>query len=258
MRRKIFCLVVAIAGTLALHAGAQEISNLEAGRPVTIEDATPVDWEAFSASLDWAAAQREDGVNYSGPGLSLLYGAARNFELGAQTRWVTNPHLNARRGISSGDLDVHGLWGLLPETGNLPAIGLRADIFLPTGVASHGTNLSATALVTRSFEHFRVHGNFGILYVGDTRTGERRNRLFAVVGMDAAPLGPWDTDTLLVADVFVRQSVREGDTAVTGAEIGVRQRIGMQTLLYAGFDHEFDGPSGRVRYRGIVGMTHAF
>ncbi len=256
MNRIAVALVLAAAASSA--ALGQEISDLPAGRPVTIEDATPLAWQAFSFSADWASAQRNDGVNYSGPAFSLLYGVARGVEAGVETRLLTHPHLNAERGIGSGDLDVHALGALLSESTSRPALAVRADVFLPTGVASHGTNLSGEVLATRSFDAFRLHANAGFLYVGDTRPEERRERLFAVFGGDVAPLGPWNTDTLLVGDLFVRQSVGRRGHTTAGAEIGVRQRMGMQTLIYAGLLKEFSGEGDRVRYRGLIGLTHAF
>jgi hypothetical protein len=225
---------------------------------VTVEDSVPIARGAFSASADYAYARRLDDVEYAGPLFALVYGAYQNLELGAESRLLTNPRLNAKRGIGSGDLDVHALGALSAETAGRPSLGVRADVILPTGFASHGTNWSAELLATKSFEAARLHGNLGNLYVGDTRPGERRNRLFAAVGVDFAPRGAWDTDTLGVADVVVRQSVQaEGKTSV-GLELGVRRRVGMQTIFYAGLLTETAGEPDRIRYRGVLGLSHAF
>lgn len=237
---------------------AQAISNLEAGRPVTVEDALPIARGAFSGSLDYAYARRLDGVEYAGPALSLVYGAYQNVEVGGETRLLTNPRLNARRGIGSGDLDLHALATISAEAGNRPAIGFRADAYLPTGFASHGTDLAGEILLTRSLDRFRLHGNFGDLYGGSPRTGARRNRLFGVVGVDFLPLGPWNTDTFGVADVVLRQSVESHGRASAGLELGIKQRLGMQTIFYAGLTTEVIGEPDRIRYRGLLGFTHAF
>lgn len=256
MKRALLAMAAAaLAGGIAR---GQSISNLEAGRPVTVEDSVPIARGAFSASADYAYARRLDDVEYAGPLFALVYGAYQNLELGAESRLLTNPRLNARRGIGSGDLDLHALGAVSTETATRPSIGLRADVILPTGVASHGTNWSAEVLATKSFEGARLHGNFGNLYVGDTRPGARRNRLFAAVGVDFTPFGAWDTDTVGLADVVVRQSLETGGKISLGLELGLRRRVGMQTIFYAGMATETAGDPDRIRYRGLLGLSHAF
>ena len=88
----------------ASPASAQFLSNLERERPVAVEDAAPVPYRGLSAALDWTYNWRSGGGNDEGPAWTLVYGAARNLELGASQRYVTRPGTNALRGISSGDL----------------------------------------------------------------------------------------------------------------------------------------------------------
>ena len=252
----LLALLAVLAG--ARFSGAQEISNLEAGRPITVEDPAPTSPGTYSGSFDYAYAVRLDHVDYAGPAVALLYGFAPNFEIGGETRLLTNPRLNARRGIGSGDLDVHLLAALASESGGRPGIGLRFDAVLATGFASHGTNFVPELLVSRTFGGFRLHGNFGSMYIGSTRTGERRNRLYAVVGFDSAPGGPWNTDALGMMDVYVRQSVETGGKPTVGVELGVKRRIGMQTIFYAGLLSEVAGERTRIRYRGLLGVGHTF
>ncbi len=249
--------LAAVAG-LALPAAAQEISNLEAARPVAMEDATPLDRGTWSASADYAYARRLDNVDYAGPALSLEAGVLRGVEIGGETRLLTNPTMNAARGIGSGDLDLHALAALHTETAGGPALAVRADGILATGFASHGTNVSAELIATRSFESFRLHATGGVLYVGSTRPEERRNRVYGVFGFDARPSGPWRTDTLAMADVVVRQSVLTGGKVSVGLELGLRHRIGLQTMFYAGLGSEVAGDPDRIRYRGLLGLTHTF
>jgi len=250
-------LAAAVAG-LAFPAAAQEISNLEAARPVAMEDAAPLERGTYSASADYAYARRLDNVDYAGPAFSLAAGALNGFEIGAETRLLTNPTMNAARGIGSGDLDVHALAALRAESADGPALALRGDAILATGFASHGTNVSAELIATRSFASFRLHGTAGALYVGSTRPEERRNRLYALVGFDARPFGPWRTDTIAMADVIVRQSVTTGGKVSVGLELGLRHRTGLQTMFYAGMGSEVAGDRDRIRYRGLLGFTHTF
>ena len=108
-----------VAGLLLLAATslpAQFLSNLEPERPIEVEDAAPIPFRAISAGVDWTYNLRRGGLNDQGPGWSLLYGAMRSLEIGAAQRYVTRPGRNALRGIASGDLEIHALYGLLGET----------------------------------------------------------------------------------------------------------------------------------------------
>jgi hypothetical protein len=252
------CALALVAVLGAASAGAQEISNLESGRPVTMEDATPLAPGSLSFSADYAYARRLDNVDYAGPAFSLAGGVVAGLELGAETRLLTNPRLNASRGIGSGDLDIHLLGAVRTESGGAPALAVRVDTFLPTGFASHGTNLSGEVIATRSFDSFRLHAALGNLYVGSTRPSQRRNEVYGILGFDVPAFGPWRTDTVAMADVVVRQSVLTGGNVSVGVELGLRHRIGMHTLFYAGMSSEVAGEPDRVRYRGVLGLTHFF
>ena len=253
MKRAIALLVFAAA-----PAAAQQISNLESGRPVTMEDAVPLDAGTYSFSADYAYARRLDNVDYAGPAFALVGGVLPGLEIGAETRLLTNPRRNARRGIGSGDLDVHALATVRAESAAAPAIAVRADAYLATGFATHGTNVSAEALATRSFDSFRVHAAFGDLYYGSPREDQRRNQVYGYLGFDTPAFGPWKTDTLAMADIVVRQSVLSGGKVSVGVELGIRHRVGMETYFEAGLMSEVAGERDRVRYRGLLGVTHTF
>src|SRR5262245_7291649 len=118
-------LLLAVLGAASPAARGQQLSDLERERPVTIEDARPISFGAFSGSADWTYNIRTDARDDWGPGSSLLYGAARSLELGASVRYVTSPGSNARRGISSGDIHLHALYGVAAETASFPALAFR-------------------------------------------------------------------------------------------------------------------------------------
>ena len=204
------------------------MSDLETERPISIEDARPITYRAFSGSADWTYNLRQAHLNDQGPGLSLLYGAARGLEVGGSLRYVTRPGRNALRGISSGDIVLHALYGITTETGGLPALALRVGLEFPTGLDSKGTDLQLGAAATRSFEAFRLHANFKWIRLGAFAPNERHDNFEAVAGIDLVP-GRL-TDTLVLADVVVATNpVREGATIVT-VELGTRRRLRGQTL----------------------------
>ncbi len=236
---------IALVMSAGKRAHAQQLSDLEPDRPISIEDARPVSFRAFSGAVDWSFNERRDHSNDYGPGFSLLYGAARGLEVGAALRYVTRPERNAGRGISSGDLFVHALYGLHSETAGLPALAVRADLQFPTGLDSKGTDLHLALLATRSFDSFRLHGNFRFTRLGDTGPTERAERWEGVAGIDVLASRRGLTDSLLLADIVVRTNPVIDGRAVLGAEVGTRRRIGPQTVLFAGAGSEFSG--GRDR-----------
>ena len=239
-----------------LHA--QFLSNLEPERPITVEDATPIPYRAISAGVDWTYNVRRGGLNDQGPGWSLLYGATRSLEVGAAQRYVTRPGRNALRGISSGDLEIHALYAVLDETAQRPAIAARVGLAFPTGLDSRGTDLQLGALVTRSFDSLRLHGNFRWTRLGDTIPTERSDRLEAGLAVDFLASGPGRTDTLILGDVTVRTSpVILGD-AIVNIELGVRHRIGVQTIVFGGVGSEISDQPDRPRVLFRAGISHVF
>jgi len=249
------CLLILLAAT---KATAQLLSDLEPERPVRIEDARPVSYRAFSGSVDWTYNLRQGNLNDHGPGFSLLYGAARSLEVGAGLRYVTRPGRNASRGISSGDIVLHALYGLTTETARFPALAFRAGVEFPTGLDSKGTDLHLAVLATRSFDSFRIHGNVSYTRLGAVASMEKNERFEGVAGVDFVTGRRGLTDTLVVADVAVGSNpVRNANTMVT-VEIGARRRIGPQTFLFAGAGSDLTGEPDRARMRLRAGVTHVY
>jgi hypothetical protein len=237
---------------------AQQLSNLEPERPISVEDARPVPYRAFAGAVDWTYTERRDGFNDYGPGFSLLYGAARGVETGAALRYVTRPRRNAGRGISSGDLFLHALYAICPESATGPALAVRVDVQLPTGLDSKGTDLHLTGLATRTFEAFRLHANFRYTREGATAPMERSDRFEGVAGIDYLLSRRGLTDTLVLADMVVRTNPLIGGPAVITVEAGARRRIGSQTSLFAGGGTDLAGPGGRTKVRVRFGVSQMY
>jgi hypothetical protein len=252
-------LVLSLAALLITAvARAQQLSDLEPERPISVEDARPVPYRAFSGAVDWTYNQRSDALNDYGPGFSLLYGAARGLEVGASLRYVTRPGRNAGRGISSGDLFVHALYGIRPESAAWPALAIRTDVQFPTGLDSKGTDLHLTALATRSFDAFRLHANFRFSHLGATGPTERSERYEGIAGLDFLVSRRGLTDSLLLADIVVRTNPIVSGRAVITIEAGGRQRIASQTVLFAGAGSDLTGLHDRAKVRVRVGVSHIY
>lgn len=242
----------------AANAAAQLLSDLEVERPISVEDARPVSYRAFSGSVDWTYNVRQDRLNDHGPGFSLLYGVARGLELGGSVRYVTRPGRNALRGVSSGDIVLHALYALKTETAAWPALAVRAGVEFPTGLDSKGTDLNLAVLATRSFEMFRVHANGLWTRLGAIEPTERNDRFEAILGADCLVNSRRQTDTLLVTDVSLQSNPVRGGELILAVEAGLRQRIGVQTVFFVGTGAEITGERDRARFRARVGLTHIY
>lgn len=243
---------------LTTAASAQQLSDLEPERPVALQDARPTSFHAFSGSVDWSYNVRKDARDDYGPGFSLLYGLARRLEVGANVRYVTSPGSNSRRGISSGDLNLHALYGIATESTAMPALALRVGVQFPTGLDSKGTNLHLGALATRSFDAVRLHANFLWTRLGARLPDERSDRFEGIAGLDWTVGRHGRTDTLLVADADVRSNPVIGGNPILSIEAGARRRIGSQTLVYLGAGSALTGEHARAGLRLRAGLTHIF
>jgi hypothetical protein len=242
----------------ASPASAQFLSNLEPDRPLSVEDASPIPYRAISAALDWTYNVRRGGLNDEGPGWTVLYGAYRRLEVGATQRYVTRPGRNALRGISSGDLELHALYGLVAEGPGRPAIAGRVGVIFPTGLDSRGTDLQVGALLTRSFDAFRLHANFTFTRLSDTIGTERADRLEGGAAVDFLASRRGRTDTILMAAVSARSNPLLEENAVVEVELGGRHRIWMQSFLFVGLGTEISEQPNRPQLRARVGISHAF
>jgi hypothetical protein len=243
----------------AAPARGQIVSDLEPERPISVQDARPVPYRALSGSADWTYTVREERLNDYGPGFSLLYGVARSVEVGADIRYVTRPERNSSRGISSGDLFLHALYALRAEDARWPALAMRVAVQFPTGLDSKGTDLHVAALATRSFDAFRLHANLLWTRLGAISGLERRERFEGIGGIDVIVSPRGRTDTLAVADVSLRTNPVVGGTGIVTLEGGLRQRIGIQTVLFAGAGSDLRGAHrDRARFQVRVGVTRLY
>jgi hypothetical protein len=256
--RNTYALAYVTLLSVAACLPAQVLPNLEPERPIAVEDATPIPFRALAAAVDWTYNLRRGGLNDQGPGFSLTYGAVRNLEVGYAQRYVTRPGRNALRGISSGDLELHALYGIVEEGPRRPALAARIGVVFPTGLDSRGTDLELGAIATRSFDALRAHLNVRWTRLGDIVPNERSDRVEAGLAFDFLASAAGRTDTLLLADVTVRSSPLVTGNAIVDVEVGARQRIGIQTAVFGAIGSQISDTPDRPRLRVRLGISHLF
>ncbi len=243
--------------SLAAPAWAVDHNNLDEGRPLRIEDAYPIAYGEISAEAGAQINHLRRGRDRVSFPLEILYGAYWNLHVGMGATLATQPH-SIDEGEKSGDIRVFGLYNLNQETLRLPALATKVTLNLPTGIHSHGTDVTIKGIATRTIGHGRVHFNGSYEFLDDARNKERSGRYEIVLG-GQYPLGyPRAFTTSLLLDVFTQQSPRTGGQHIAGGEIGLRRQIAPLLVIDMGIGSEFIGPSDRTIFFATVGASVGF
>lgn len=242
-------LLVALPVALAAQT---DFRNLDDDRPLSVEDAYPVEHYAFELLVPYRF-ERGDGGSLHALVPELAWGALANLHLGLKLPLA----LAADGPTQSGIAGARGflVYNLFTETPSLPAVGLRADLSLPVGsLGGRGTRGAASLLLTRSFGAFRVHGNAGVATADPDVPGA------------VEPLPRWRAG-LAVDRTLFRQGL------LLGAEVASRQLhagAGTETVLGAGLRWQWQptlvldfGVQRRLSSTGpdlglTLGFSHAF
>ena len=257
MRRRVLIFGLALLVGLPPTVSAIDHDNLDEGRPLRLEDAYPI------AAGEWAletgaglSAQRKSRSRGIFP-VEILYGLVPNFQVSLGTTLFTDPK-RVEEQTKSGDLQLSGLYNFNQETLNLPALGLRLTLNLPTGTESSGVDFRIKGLLTKSIGRVSFHFNPAYEVFSGTQPFERDGRYEFVVGASYPVGAPKHTLTTLLGDIFTEQAPRQGNPQIVGAEFGVRRQWTPWTVLDAGIGTEFAGPVRRSSFFATVGVSVGF
>jgi hypothetical protein len=241
------CLPAALAAQL-------DYRNLDDDRPVSIEDAYPVERYAFELLTSWRYARHpgRTGVHLFAP--ELAYGILPNAHLGIKLP-LAGLHAQGRWDWGISGLRVFGLYNFNTESPWLPALSLRVDGVFPVGeLSGDRTRVSFKGIATRSFGRGRIHLNGG-MSVGNQ-------------GLLAVAEGAWDwyagaaadhsfirSSTLFVAELY---AVKEAAThpVELNAAAGLRYQWTPSVVLDLGVARRLrrEGPDFELTF----GMSRAF
>jgi outer membrane putative beta-barrel porin/alpha-amylase len=231
--------------------------NLDEGRPLRLEDAYAIAAGEIALETGAGFALLRRGPDRGFFPIEVLYGALPNLQIALGTTLSTHPH-DIDEPVKSGDLRLGALYNLNQETLVLPALGVKLDVNLPTGVDARGVVLELKGIVTKSIERLSLHVNAGYQVRTDARREERDGRYELVLGA-SYPLGaPRYTRATIVADVFTEQSARHGEASTVGAELGFRYQVTRTIVWDAGVGTEFAGPAERSPFMVTTGLSFAF
>ena len=246
-----------LLGLLPAPLLALDHDNLDPNRPIGMEDAYAIPKGEIGMEGGVRFNDRREGRTRVTFQPQIIYGAFDNAQIEIQGDLFTEP--NSLVGASkSGDFHLGLLYNFNTETLAVPAMALRVETDLPTGVNSRGVDTQVTGILTRSFSRLRAHLNAGYTVLGLPK-GQERPGAYRAVAAVSYPLGYPDSfrDTL-IASLYTRESDLRGQRNHTGVEVGIRHQLTSRLVVDAGLGTEFAGPTDRAAVLGTVGLSVGF
>ena len=259
-----FGTAVGLVGSPVQVTAQTDYYNTDAGRPVRIEDAYPVERYGFEAQVAPLRLFRSNVGEYEWeiePELAYGFLPRTQVEVGLPLSYRDAGEAGSEFGLNG--IDVSVLHNLNVETSGLPAFGVAAEVLLPVGAfAPDRVYPSLKGIATRTFSFARIHVNgqytFGsaapeeatpdeAVCAGQCPSGTsshhtvevgEASRWMAGVAVDKTlPL----RSALLIADVFAEKPLHEGESLQWTAEAGVRYQLNPFFALDAGLGRQFSG-----------------
>ncbi len=243
---------------LARPLSAQiDYRNLDDERPVTTEDAYPLERHAFELLAPYRFERERGGEQVHLFPLEVEYGVFDNTEVGLAAPIAAvdvGPGADADWGLAG--LRAFALYNLNTESPLLPALSLRGDVGLPVGALAGGNaRFSLKAIATRSWGLTRVHLNAVRSFGSEDDLG----------AADVAPRWGYSLavdrtlfrqSALLVGEFAVDREARGAPTAVT-VSAGARYQWTATTVVDVGLSRRLSGRAG-PDIGLTLGLSHAF
>jgi hypothetical protein len=224
-------LLALACATIAQAQG--DYRNLDAGRPIAVEDAQPVEFRALEMQLGIPKFTRESKGHW-------VYAIERETKIGLwknlQAGYSSEIVIARRDGntvLTSRDSQLHLLYNFNQETRHMPAIAIRPELAIRSGGLGsrheHGAlKLIASKTVNRN--RFHVNGSYTI---GPTevngRGGDLVNRFFYGAAYERTfPL----QFVVLLVDVYARKPIDHAKTQVV-FDVGTRVQLTPKWVLDA-------------------------
>lgn len=251
----------------AAPARAIDHDNLDSSRPLRIEDAESIAFRERAIELGvvptFPYRSRSGSV---GLGLSAeyLYGFALNSHLSVDfDPYLGSRSLSGDRRLDPGNIGVGVFHNLNRETLSRPALGVRADVALPTGRGARGVGLRLRGIASRTFNQYsRFHVNVDANLQASPDAGERGFQPAVTVGV-SRPVGyPTRFDRTVVAELGARASEETGQGAVFYTGVGLRQQVTVRSVFDVGITSDLaatkGGGASRDSLRLVAGYSTQF
>ena len=224
--------------------------NTSTGRPLRIEDASPIEYRGVEldlAPVRWERS-RDARTRWSlHPEIAVGVFPRTQLQIGVPLARI-DEGASAATGVSG--LEISAMHALNAET-SIPAVALAAEVLLPVGaLGSEATYGSLKAIMTRTLTVARIHANAQVTLGPTVRDlevsagGVDASRWLAGIAIDRTfPLRSF----LLSLESFVEQPIHDGATLEWNAGAGARVQLAPRWAIDGGFGRRLTG-ADRVWY----------
>lgn len=170
-------------------------ATVHGGRPLTVDDASPVAVNHLELELGLSGNRpHTGGRERAWPVIGLAYGLYPQLEMGMTIQRIDRDGRGEARVDGFEDLHLTSKYRIVDETALLPAFALDLDIKLPT--ANRNKNLSTgksdqslKGIASKRFDSVAAHVNFAYTLVQSPAGDKLQNRFFGGLATEWT-LGP--------------------------------------------------------------------
>jgi hypothetical protein len=239
-RLRFFVALGLLCGILTQRALAVDHNNVDAGRPLSFDDAEAIAYRERAVEAGLTGSFPNDGKAGLGLGAEFLYGFALNNQISVDA----DPSVGGRAGsdetrFDAGDVGVGLLHNFNREIGNIPAFALRSDVFFPTGRDSDGVKVRLRGILSKYLiQYDRIHLNLDGTYISEPQDNERQFLPAVVLGY-SKPIGyPKSFNRTGSAEIGVRQGETFGTGPIVRLGVGLRQQVTVRSVVDIGFQSD--------------------
>ena len=240
-----------VAATLALPLAAAPLAaqtdyyNTDAGRPITVEDAYPIERRALELQVAPLRLERTAGLYAWGiePEIAVGILPRTQVELGLPLAWLDFADGQARRGLAG--IELSALHNLNVET-SIPAFALAAEVLLPAGpLGPERAYPSAKAIATKTLSWARFHVNGAYTFGKEELSGDEHAAAASELARWTAGLAVDRTfpleSFLVTGELVARQPMSDEADLVWDVAGGTRYQLDPRIALDAGAGYRLTG-----------------
>ena len=240
-------LAVALLASAPSAAAAQtDYYNTDAGRPLQVEDAYPVERRAFEIQAAPLRLERSrSGTYHWGIEPELAYGILPRTQIEFSAPLAFIDGRNGERTSGLAGLHLSALHNLNTET-SIPALAISAAVLVPAGsLGPDRVYTSLKGILTRTFTWARFHVNgeytFGSRLEAEDEESAGAAELASWIGGVAVDR-TFPLESLLVTgEVFAREPIHRDEELEWNTGVGLRYQLDPRFNIDGGFGRRLTG-----------------